>query len=212
MIGISLNKGDLFAVPLEANSFGAGVVAGKWMEELYLVIFKERFGDLEAVRTANVRELSPLLASSSLDAKLWHGHWPVVRHGVGTRWIMQPIYKIEEPGGLRAESFDREFRKVVWPGISDIVKFLRPCDWKKHSSHITVLAIGTWHLMKHFSLTWNWRIGRAPCPLRIWALHPIAPDRPGCELGARATKALAAHPVWVAREVAGRPSVICTMR
>lgn len=113
MMNIIAKIGDLFSIPLDSKSFGLGVVAGKWNDELYLVLFKEIFDDSELASKVQLNELAPILASSSLDAKLWHGHWPIIRHDVDISMIKQPIYKVNEPSGIVAESFDRKFRRLV---------------------------------------------------------------------------------------------------
>lgn len=110
---ITINIGDLFSIPIDATRYGIGLVAGKWKSELYLVLFKEQFDGVADINAMEVEKFTPILASSSLDAKLWHGHWPIIRHGVDTVNIAQPIYKIEEPGGIIAESFDRKYRQPI---------------------------------------------------------------------------------------------------
>ena len=112
-VGIAVRTGDLFSIPLDATSMGLGVVAGKWNAELYLVLFKERFNDLTLASKAQLEELTPVFASSSLDAKLWHSHWIIVRRDVDVSMIKQPIYKVEESGEVIAESFDRKFREII---------------------------------------------------------------------------------------------------
>lgn len=113
-MSIDAKIGDLFSIPLNTTgSYGLGIVAGKYKSELYLVLFEERFDDSLTIAKVQVSTLTPLFASSSLDAKIWHGHWPIVREGIDTSEIAQPVYKVEEPSGFIAESFDRKFRKVI---------------------------------------------------------------------------------------------------
>ena len=54
----------------------------------------------------NIEELTPFFSSSSLDAKIWNDHWPVIGKGLNVSALEQPIYKVEEGGRLIAESFD----------------------------------------------------------------------------------------------------------
>lgn len=122
-MSITAKVGDLFSVPLGPASWGVGVVARKWKSELYLVLFKERFDALEKVGSVEIETLTPLFASSSLDAKIWHGHWPVVREGVDISMIVQPVYKVEEPSGIVAESFDRKFRREIDAHIAEQLNY-----------------------------------------------------------------------------------------
>lgn len=114
-MGIITKIGDLFTIPLGDISFGLGIVVNNWNGELYLVLFKEQFDNLDSACKAQINELTPIFASSSLDAKLWHGQWKIIRNNIDVSMIMQPIYKVEEPQGTLAESFDRKFRKVINP-------------------------------------------------------------------------------------------------
>jgi hypothetical protein len=102
-MSIIAKVGDLFSIPFNSTSFGLGVVAGKWNDELYLVLFKESFNDMGMAGKVPLNELTPILASSSLDAKLWHGHWPIIARGLDISMIKQPIYKVSEPSGIVAE-------------------------------------------------------------------------------------------------------------
>lgn len=122
-MSIAAKVGDLFAVPLSPTAWGAGVVARKWKSELYLVFFKEQFNDLDKIRIVEIGALTPCLASSSLDAKIWHGHWPVVREGIDTSILVQPIYKVEEPGGMIAESFDRKYRCAIDADTAELLTY-----------------------------------------------------------------------------------------
>ncbi len=122
-MSVTAKAGDLFAVPLSPTAWGVGVVARKWKSELYLVLFEEKFDDLEKIRTVQVEGLTPCLASSSLDAKIWHGHWPVMREGLDTSTLVQPIYKVEEASGMIAESFDRKFRLPIDANVANHLSY-----------------------------------------------------------------------------------------
>jgi hypothetical protein len=118
-VAITAKVGDLFSVPLNSEFWGVGIVSGRWKSELYLILFKEKFDSIDKLRNVDIESLTPLFSSSSLDAKIWHGHWPVVRVGVDTSRFVQPIYKIEEPIGFVAESFDRTIRRAIDPTLAE---------------------------------------------------------------------------------------------
>lgn len=122
-MGTTARTGDLFSIPLSGTSSGVGVVAGKWKSELYLVVFKEKFegaAELEGVQPAY---LTPLFASSSLDAKIFHGHWPLIQRDTDVSIVAQPIYKVEEPTGVFAESFDRKVRTAISSDIAQALSY-----------------------------------------------------------------------------------------
>ena len=125
-MGIRAKPGDVFTIPLGDKGYGIGVVAAKWQSELYLVVFAETVANVDALTDLEVATLTPLFASSSLDAKIWHGHWPIVRRCENLGGIQQPIYKVQEPSGWIAESFDRSFRTFVGGDIVEELKF-RKC-------------------------------------------------------------------------------------
>ena len=112
-MSISAKVGDVFLVPLDSQTNGVGVVAAKWKEELYLVLFAERIESAMSHSSIDIDRLTPYLASSSLDAKIWHGHWPVVQSGVNVSALIQPFYKVEERSGWVLESFDRKIRRNI---------------------------------------------------------------------------------------------------
>ena len=122
-MSITAKKGDLFSIPLDEKFCGLGVVAEKWEKELYIVLFEEKFDITADLSEVELNKLTPILASSSLDAKIWHGHWPIVSRGCDTSKITQPIYKVEEPSEIIAESFDRAYRKQVSVDVADKLRY-----------------------------------------------------------------------------------------
>ena len=125
-MGVRAKPGDLFLIPLEDKVHGVGVVAAKWKSELYLVVFSETVADAGALVDLGVETLTPLFATSSLDAKLWHRHWPIVKRCESLGGIQQPIYKVQESSGWVAESFDRSFRVAVGEDVAAELRF-RKC-------------------------------------------------------------------------------------
>jgi len=124
MMAIRAEIGDVFKVPLNESSFGIGVVASKRGKELYLVFFENRFSVGEKV--GDIRLLNPCIVSSSLDAKIWHAHWPIIKKKADVLWILQPTYKVQEVDGWVAESFDGKQRRSIDPIEADKLRF-RKC-------------------------------------------------------------------------------------
>jgi len=123
-VGVSCTQGDIFNVPIVGDAFGIGIVASSHHSELYLVIFRETFR--VGTFPNNVSALKPLIASSSLDAKIWHGDWQIIGHTKEVRNIVQPIYKVREPNGWIAESFDESQRFQITQEIASRLSY-RKC-------------------------------------------------------------------------------------
>lgn len=122
LMGVRVKTGDLFCVPLNDAAFGLGVIAANWHSELYIVLFAETVSGPQAA-DINTAMLAPLLASSSLDAKLFTGDWPVIQRGTDSTALSQPIYKVEEPDGTLAESFDRKLRIPVSANVAERLQY-----------------------------------------------------------------------------------------
>lgn len=120
-MGVRVKTGDLFCVPLNDAAFGLGVIAAGWRSELYIVLFAETIASPQAA-DVNTASLTPLLASSSLDAKLFVGDWPILRRGTDSAAFSQPIYKVEEPDTI-AESFDRKLRTPISANVAERVQY-----------------------------------------------------------------------------------------
>jgi hypothetical protein len=125
-MGIRTKIGDLFSVPLDGRKAGLGIVASMWNSELYLILFKEVFEADAIPKNLDIKSLQPFIASSSLDAKIWHGHWPIIANSKNLEWVIQPTYKIKEPIGWVAESFDRKQRMRISDELAEGLKY-RKC-------------------------------------------------------------------------------------
>ncbi|MDR6860705.1 hypothetical protein [Variovorax guangxiensis] len=121
-MGVRVKTGDLFCVPLDDAAFGLGIIAAGWRPELYIVLFAETVASPQAA-DVNTASLTPLLASSSLDAKLFVGDWPILRRGTDSAAFSQPIYKVEEPDGTIAESFDRKLRIPISANVAERLQY-----------------------------------------------------------------------------------------
>lgn len=123
-MSISCSRGDVFSVPLHGDSFGIGIVASSVHSELYILMFSETFRD--RTLPTDVCALEPLIASSSLDAKIWHGDWQIIGQTKDFGNIVQPIYKVREHEGWVAESFDESQRFHITPEVANRLSY-RKC-------------------------------------------------------------------------------------
>lgn len=116
-----LKIGDVFLVPLDDERCGLGQLAGDWKGELYVVIYDKlvsRGASSEDVLGAGLQ-----FAALTLDAKLYHGDWPVI----GNRQdnlsdLPQPWFKVEVDGQTHIEARDRS---VTRPATSTEAAQLR---------------------------------------------------------------------------------------
>ena len=106
-MGIKAKVGDVFLIPLDESScVGGQVVSIRDDDELYLAVFGQLLSRNEIdpeVATSG----APRLLGLSFDAKLWHGHWPIIGNlieKVGD--YPQPNYKVRRAGQLYLQSRD----------------------------------------------------------------------------------------------------------
>jgi|EndMetStandDraft_5_1072996.scaffolds.fasta_scaffold162510_3 immunity protein 26 of polymorphic toxin system len=106
-MSIEVKVGDVFLIPLDEHHWAGGQVAGDWEGELYLAIFEERYARDDADAVAIV-DGTPAFFLLSMDAKFWHGHWPILenlQYNLGE--YPQPAFKVGLNGVMHVESRDR---------------------------------------------------------------------------------------------------------
>ena len=138
--------GDVFLIPLDETSAAGGqVVSIRKGAELYLAIFGLRLNLKEVDPTFAVNSL-PLLLTLSLDAKIWHGNWPIIGNLIKkVKHYPQPNYKVEYAGVMSIESRDHAMRRVASP------EELKVLNYRTVTAPITVekaikahFGIGPW--------------------------------------------------------------------
>jgi hypothetical protein len=71
--------GDVFQIPVSAEVSGFGQILAQYEREMLLmVIFAYQTKNSENPPLEQIVASPPLLIGNSLDAKIWHGHWPVI--------------------------------------------------------------------------------------------------------------------------------------
>ena len=116
--------GDIFLIPLDDISAAGGqVISIREKEELYLAIFGKRLG-LDETDLEKIVSGQPVLLTLSLDAKIWHGSWPIIGNLIRlVRHYPQPNYKVEHAGVMSLESRDTKVRRAVTPEELGILKY-----------------------------------------------------------------------------------------
>ena len=135
----SLNKGDVFVVPLGDGRAGVGQIVGRYRKVYYyMAIFDQVVPDTQA----DLSGLLPLTAESivllalTLDGKLYARHWSVVGSAPVTDLVPFPAYKeavgfppkyevVDYSGERRRRATPREeedlpYRAVVAPALLEM--------------------------------------------------------------------------------------------
>jgi Immunity protein 26 len=110
--GIKAKVGDIFLIPLTTSCFAVGhLIAIRDQSELYIAIFGKKMDH----RDTNWREIinqDPKLLCLTLDAKIFHGKWPIIGSSVDTfSNYLEPVFRVIDNGVPMIESRDRTFRR-----------------------------------------------------------------------------------------------------
>lgn len=98
--------GDVFLIPVDGERYGIGQLAGDWKGELYVVVFDKLVS--QTASPADIDGCELVFAALTLDAKLYHGHWPVIGNRVDNLSdLPQPWFKVGVGGETHIESRDR---------------------------------------------------------------------------------------------------------
>jgi len=110
---IKAKVGDIFQMPIDDTRVGYGqVVVQPERKVLFVCAFAATTRPGEQPDLNVILRSEILLAGNTFDAKIWHGHWPVVGNlppNMGT--IVLPNYKEGLPGQALVESLDRTRRR-----------------------------------------------------------------------------------------------------
>lgn len=120
---IAAKVGDVFLIPLdETSSAGGQVIAIRENAELYIAVFGHRVPRNEADPAAAIAG-DPVLLTLTLDAKLFHGEWPVIGNlSAAINRYPDLAFKIEHAGEMNIESRDKSIRR---PATVDELKVLQ---------------------------------------------------------------------------------------
>ncbi len=110
---VKAKVGDVFQIPIDDTRVGYGqVVVQPEKNVLFVCVFSattrpDEHPDPEVVLRSEI-----LLAGNTFDAKIWHGHWPVVGNTPPNMdAIALPNYKEGLPGQAFVESLDLKRRR-----------------------------------------------------------------------------------------------------
>ena len=110
-MGIQVKVGDVFLVPLDGKSWAVGQLVSSWNDELYVAIFGQKV-ETQNVNPQSVADLEPIFLALTLDAKLFHGDWPIIGNvQANLASFPQPAFKVRQSGVVYIESRDRKFTR-----------------------------------------------------------------------------------------------------
>lgn len=147
-MGIQAKVGDVFLVPLGGQSWALGQLVSAWNDELYVAIFGQKIETQEA-NPSSVLTQEPALFALTLDAKLFHGDWPILGNvQENLDRFPQPAFKVRQSGVVYIESRDRtvsrpaspseaemlRYRSVSYPAIIEEAAqgYFGVCEWNPH--------------------------------------------------------------------------------
>jgi len=110
--GIKAKVGDIFLVPLDASYFAVGqIIAIRDKHELYVAVFCQRLRRQDVDLNMTIVD-EPQLLCLTLDAKIFHGDWPIIGNSVvAIDRHPEPIFKVIHNGSSMVESRDMSFRR-----------------------------------------------------------------------------------------------------
>jgi Immunity protein 26 len=122
-MGVKVKVGDVFLVPLDKLSSAGGIVISNRKGELYVAVFQERF-DANESDTKKIVNGTPLFLTLTLDAKLWHGHWPIIGNELkNTAKFPRPAFKIQFNEKGYIESLDMGIQRLASENELSILRF-----------------------------------------------------------------------------------------
>lgn len=122
-MGIKVKVGDVFLIPLDETACAGGIIINDRKGELYVAVFQEKL-DAGESDTKKIVNGTPLFLTLTLDAKLWHGFWPIIGNELKlTKKFPQPVYKVQYDGNLHIESRDMKFHRIASASEAEILNF-----------------------------------------------------------------------------------------
>lgn len=118
----SWNRGDVFLVPLDDERTGLGQIVDVLPSELYVVIYEDAWSAPPPAEV--VAGLTPLFASLTLDAKLYHGDWEIIGNVTDNLpAIRLPLSKVRISGKMCIENHDGSASRPATPEEAECLRF-----------------------------------------------------------------------------------------
>ncbi len=113
---IRAKVGDVFLIPIDDASWVVGQLVRKKRSELYVAIFADRYSSTD-VEPRSILDKKPLFLVLTLDAKLYHGMWPIIGNVQENRdSIPEPAFAVINSGsGTHIISRDETICRLATP-------------------------------------------------------------------------------------------------
>ena len=122
-MGIRAKVGDVFLVPLDGKGWALGQLVSAWNDELYVAVFGQKV-ETRDVNPHSVVDQEPVFLALTLDAKLFHGDWPILGNVQGNlASFPQPAFKVRQSGVVHIESRDRTLSRPALPAEAEILRY-----------------------------------------------------------------------------------------
>lgn len=122
-MSIQVKVGDVFLVPLDGKSWALGQLVSAWNDELYVAIFGQKV-EAQGVDPHDVAAQEPVFLALTLDAKLFHGDWPILGNvQENLTSFPQPAFKVRQSGVAYIESRDRTVSRPAAPAEAEILRY-----------------------------------------------------------------------------------------
>lgn len=122
-MGIKAKIGDVFLVPLKDKCWAVGQLVNAWNDELYIAIFDKKV-EKKDINPRGVLTQDPVILALTLDAKLFHGNWPILGNvKENLAGFPQPAFKVRQSGIIYMESRDRTVSRPASPQEAGILRY-----------------------------------------------------------------------------------------
>jgi len=102
---INAKLNDVFGIPIAEKLWGLGKIVAVYKKNILLVVVFEKSIKGSPKYRDDVLESGLILLGLTQDAKLYHGHWPIVGNDKSDRNIKLPEYLIGPPEKCAVEDF-----------------------------------------------------------------------------------------------------------
>jgi hypothetical protein len=120
---IRAKVGDVFLIPIDETTWVIGQLVRKNQSELYVAIFADRYSSTD-IEPRSILDKKPLFLVLTLDAKPYHGMWPIIGNVQENRSsIPEPAFAVFIGGsGTHIESRDETICRLATREELEVLK------------------------------------------------------------------------------------------
>ncbi len=147
VLEVKAKVGDIFQIPLDSSRVGYGqVLAQPEKNVLFICLFSTKTERGIQPDLLSIIRSEILLAGNTFDAKIWHGHWPVVGNIMpDLENIALPNYKEGPPGQAFVENLNLTRKRAATKQEEDVLLFRSYVAPVRYEKALKALAgVGEW--------------------------------------------------------------------